>query len=61
MSPSNLIIKIKLTHAQDLMKKKTYSRISDIAYESGFNDPKYFSTLFKKHYNKTPKEFIDEC
>ncbi len=61
MSPSNLIIKIRLTHAQDLMKKKTHSRISDIAYESGFNDPKYFSTLFKKHYNKTPKEFMDEC
>ena len=61
MSPSNLIIKIKLTHAQELMKKKAYSRISDIAYESGFNDPKYFSTLFKKHYNKTPKEFMDEC
>jgi YesN/AraC family two-component response regulator len=60
MSPSNLIIKIKLNHAEELMKKKPNARISDIAYESGFNDPKYFSTLFKKHYNKTPKEFMDE-
>jgi AraC-like DNA-binding protein len=41
------------------MKKKAHSRISDIAYESGFSDPKYFSTLFKKHYGKTPKEYID--
>lgn len=61
MSPSNLIIKIKLNHAQELMRKKTYQRISDIAYESGFNDPKYFSTLFKKNFGKTPKEFMDEC
>ncbi|GAA4818050.1 response regulator [Litoribaculum gwangyangense] len=60
MSPSDLIIKIKLSHAEELMKSKTHARISDIAYESGFNDPKYFSTLFKKHYGKTPKEFIDE-
>lgn len=60
MSPSDLIIKIKLGHAEELMKKKTLSRISDIAYESGFHDPKYFSTLFKKHYRKTPKEFIEE-
>jgi len=60
MSPSDLIIKIKLSHAEELLKKKTHARISDIAYESGFNDPKYFSTLFKKHYGKTPKEFIDE-
>lgn len=60
MSPSDLIIKIKLSHAEELMKSKTHARISDIAYESGFNDPKYFSTLFKKHYGKTPKEFIEE-
>lgn len=60
MSPSNLIIKIKLNHAQELMKKNTHQRISDIAYESGFNDPKYFSTLFKKNFGKTPKEFMDE-
>ncbi len=59
MSPSDLIIKIKLTHAEELMKKKVHQRISDIAYESGFHDPKYFSTLFKKHYSKTPKEYID--
>lgn len=59
MSPSDLIIKIKLNHAEELMKNKTHIRISDIAYESGFNDPKYFSTLFKKHYEKTPKEFIE--
>ena len=60
MSPSDLIIKIKLSKAEEMMKNKTYSRISDIAYESGFHDPKYFSTLFKKHYGKTPKEFIEE-
>ncbi|WGH74976.1 ATP-binding protein [Tenacibaculum tangerinum] len=60
MSPSDLIIKIKLGHAEELMKKKVHSRISDIAYESGFHDPKYFSTLFKKHYGKTPKEFIED-
>ena len=60
ISPSDLIIKIKLSHAEELMKKKVHSRIADIAYESGFQDPKYFSTLFKKHYGKTPKEFIDE-
>ena len=59
MSPSDLMVKIKLGHAEELMKKKAHNRISDIAYESGFHDPKYFSTLFKKHYGKTPKEYID--
>ncbi|PQJ75745.1 ATP-binding protein [Polaribacter gangjinensis] len=59
MSPSDLIIKIKLSHAEELMKNKPNTRISDIAYESGFQDPKYFSTIFKKYYGQTPKEFID--
>ena len=58
MSPSDLIIKIKLNHAEDLLRSRKNIRISDIAYESGFHDPKYFSTLFKKHYGKSPKEFI---
>jgi DNA-binding response OmpR family regulator/ligand-binding sensor domain-containing protein/two-component sensor histidine kinase len=59
MSPSDLIIKIKLSHAEELMKSKSHIRISDIAYESGFQDPKYFSTIFKKYYGQTPKEFMD--
>ena len=59
MSPSDLIIKIKLSHAEELMKSKSLNRISDIAYDSGFHDPKYFSTLFKKHYGKSPREFME--
>ena len=31
----------------------------EIAFEVGFNDPKYFSKAFKKCYGKSPSEFID--
>ncbi|MCF8380102.1 MAG: response regulator [Bacteroidales bacterium] len=58
MTPSDLIIKIKLNHAEELLRSQKDIRIADIAYESGFHDPKYFSTLFKKHYGKSPKDFI---
>ena len=47
MSPSDLIIKIKLSHAEELMKKSPLSRISDIAYESGF-----VITSYSIHYTK---------
>ncbi len=59
MTPSDLIIKIKLNHAVELFKSNQTMRIADIAYESGFHDPKYFSTVFKKFYGKTPKQFME--
>jgi AraC-like DNA-binding protein len=55
MSPVDLVIKIKLNHASELLKNNKTIRISEVAYASGFNDPKYFSTLFKKFFGKIPK------
>jgi AraC-like DNA-binding protein len=60
MSPVDLVIKIKLNHASELLKNNKAMRISEVAYASGFNDPKYFSTLFKKFYGKTPKTYSEE-
>jgi AraC-like DNA-binding protein len=60
MSPNDLVAQIKLNYAAELLKNKKGMRISDIAYESGFNDPRYFSTLFKKHFGKSPKNFSNE-
>ena len=60
MSPVDLVMKIKLNHAAELLKTNKAMRISNVAYESGFNDPRYFSTLFKKTFGKTPKEYSKE-
>lgn len=59
MSPVDLVMKIKLNHASELLKNNKTMRISEVAYASGFNDPKYFSTLFKKFYGKTPKAYSE--
>ena len=59
MLPLDLVIKIKLNHASELLKNNKTIRISEVAQASGFNDPKYFSTLFNKFYGKTPKEYSE--
>ena len=41
----DLIIKNKITHNMN---------ISEIAWEVGFNDPKYFTRCFTKHFGVTP-------
>ena len=35
----------------------TENNVSEIAYRSGFSDPLYFSTSFKKRYNLSPTEY----
>jgi DNA-binding response OmpR family regulator/two-component sensor histidine kinase len=60
MSPVDLVTRIKLNHASELLKTNKKMRMSDVAYQSGFNDPRYFSTLFKKTFGKTPKEYSRE-
>jgi signal transduction histidine kinase/ligand-binding sensor domain-containing protein/DNA-binding response OmpR family regulator len=53
---SDFINTYKLKKAVDLIKT-TNDPISDIAYKVGFNDPKYFSRIFKKFYGMSPSDF----
>ena len=54
MSTSNLIKDVRLKRAYELLNKKGGTRISDIAYMVGFNDPKYFGICFKKEFGILP-------
>ena len=42
------------------MDGRSKIRITDLAVAVGFNDPKYFSTCFKKKYGMTPKEYMKQ-
>ncbi|MFA5044375.1 MAG: two-component regulator propeller domain-containing protein [Paludibacter sp.] len=46
-----LIIKNRINHSLN---------ISEIAYEVGFNDPKYFTRCFTKHFGIQPSAYLDE-
>ena len=50
----------RLKKAAILIVKYGYS-ISEAAFMTGFNDPKYFSRCFKKHFAKTPGNFKKEA
>ena len=58
LSPQDFVIHTKLKHAKNLLIKGQMS-IKEVAYSSGFSNPKYFSTSFKKFYGKTPTGFLD--
>ena len=55
-SVGNLIKKIRLKKAADILKSTNF-HVSEVAFMVGFNDRKYFSKEFKKVYKKTPSEY----
>lgn len=59
MSPINYLIKIRLTHARDLLKKGTYT-IKEVAQLVGYQDAYHFSKSFKKQYGSAPSAFENQ-
>jgi signal transduction histidine kinase/ligand-binding sensor domain-containing protein/DNA-binding response OmpR family regulator len=56
---NSFIRNIRLKRAAQLMRKNQYS-VSDVMYEVGFTDPKYFRTCFKKEFDLTPSDYQRE-
>ena len=57
MSPSKLILDIRLKQAVDLLKH-TDLTVTEISYRCGFNEISYFGKCFKTEYGMPPSEFI---
>ena len=55
-SPSDIILKMRMEKAKSLLNS-TALNISEVCFESGFKDPKYFSKSFKKTFGKSPKKY----
>jgi len=56
MSIKEFIMDVRLKRGAQLLKESDFT-ISEIADMTGFNNPKYFSICFKKHFELTPSEF----
>jgi ligand-binding sensor domain-containing protein/signal transduction histidine kinase/AraC-like DNA-binding protein len=56
LSPNDFITIYRLKKSLPLLSSKELS-VNEVAYTVGFNDPKYFSRVFKKFYQKKPSEY----
>lgn len=56
MSIKEFIMDVRLKRSAQLLKESDLT-ISEIANQTGFINPKYFSICFKKHFELTPSEF----
>lgn len=60
LNTSAFISNIRLKAACKIIQEKKRLRISELAYAVGFNDPKYFSSCFKKQFGLNPTEYLDK-
>lgn len=58
-TPVDCIRTIRLKKAVQLLEKSKLS-IAGVAYEVGFNNPTYFSKVFKEEYGILPSEYVSE-
>ncbi len=56
-TPGSFITLIKLEKAAELLLDPS-KNITQVAYDVGFNDSSYFTQVFKKYFNISPKEYI---
>ncbi|MFG6685661.1 nickel-binding protein [Mariniflexile sp. HNIBRBA6329] len=56
-SPNNFIVDYKLQKALKALHDQK-GNISEIAFESGFNSPAYFSTCFKNKFGVLPSQYL---
>ncbi len=60
LTANELIRKIRLERAKELLEESSASSVSEISYNVGFSSPSYFSKCFKAHFGVLPKEVKDE-
>jgi YesN/AraC family two-component response regulator len=60
MNVSGFIRNHRIKTACRLAQENPDLRVSDIAYQVGFKDPKYFATSFKKEMGIQPSEYFEE-
>lgn len=59
LSPKELVSDFRLKKAR-MMLEKTDTTIAEIAYKTGFNDPVYFTRLFRTTFGQTPTQYRKE-
>ena len=55
----SFIRNIRMKAACRIMEEKKHVRISELAYAVGYNDPRYFSSIFKKEIGMQPSEYME--
>jgi len=57
-SPTDFIKMVRLNHAVELLHSRKYT-VTEVSELCGFTSVAYFSTVFRKHFGKSPSEILE--
>jgi len=57
-SPTDFIKTVRLNHAVELLQSRKYT-VTEVSELCGFASVGYFSTVFRKHFGKSPSEISE--
>lgn len=60
LSYSSFVRNIRMKAACKIMEEKSGIRVSELAYLVGYNDPRYFSSCFKKEFGMLPTDYQEK-
>ena len=58
MDATTFIRSIRMRTACQILSQSPNIRISELAERVGYNDPRYFSSCFKKEFGMSPREYL---
>ena len=58
LSPVEFIRQIRLLQAKELLHKHAFNSVAEISVAVGFNNPHYFSRLYKNMFGKSPGDMM---
>ena len=58
LAPVDFVHRVRITYSIELLRGDY--NFSQIAYMTGFNDPKYFTKCFKRYTGMTPSEWKEK-
>ncbi|SFL28483.1 hybrid sensor histidine kinase/response regulator transcription factor [Proteiniphilum acetatigenes] len=59
LTPVDYLRNFRLSKAVELLDKRRFS-VSEVAYQTGFSSPAYFSKCFKDVFGMTPSEYMEK-
>ncbi len=58
LSPLQYLQEVRLDEARRLLENRACDSIAQVALKTGYNDPRYFSRIFRQQFGKSPSDFL---